>query len=296
VIRIAVFLASAVLLALLFGARSADSRVADPFRVAWLTDEAAVSARAADAALEAAEGLMRAAIDEARRGQAAVVGGPEDPTAALEAAGLGFEAAATPLAEAHATLVRLGWTLRAIDPQGRSPQLGLQPADLVAVGAQWLAAALPSAALSDMRRQAESVLEALDDGLAALDDDDPSAAREAIDRATGHLEQVREFQVREVDGQDVSTLGYWVDTVDALIAAARDIALAALAGDAAALAAAQAAYDAAATNAGRADQALTIALGEAATGITGPASTSSANALRAVGAARDQLAGLSILR
>jgi len=117
-----------------------------------------------------------------------------------------------------------------------------------------------------------------------------------MDRATGHLEQVREFQMRDLEGQEVSTLGYWVDTVDALIGAARDIALAAQAGDAAALAAAQAAYDAAATNAGRADQALTIALGEAATGITGPASTSSADALRAVGAARDQLAGLSILR
>jgi hypothetical protein len=296
VIRIAVFLASAVLLALLFGARSADSRVADPFRVAWLTEEAAAHARAADASLEAAENLMRSAIDEARRGQAAVVVGPEDPTAALEAAGLGFEAAATPLADAQAALVRLGWTLRAIDPQVKSPQLGLLPRDLVAVGAQWLAAALPSASLSDMRRQAESTLEALDDGLAALDDDDPSAALEAMDRASGHLEQVRDFQVRDLGGQDVSTLGYWVDTVDALIDAARDIALAAQAGDAAALAAAQAAYDAAATNAGRADQALTIALGEAATGITGPASTSSANALRAVGAARDQLAGLSILR
>jgi len=290
VIRIAVFLASAVLLALLIGARSADSRVADPLRVAWLTDEAAAHARAADAALEAAEKLMHDATDEARRGQAGIVGGPEDPTAALEAAGLGFEAAATPLADAHAALVVLGWTLRAIDPQESSPQLGLLPADLVAVGAQWRAAAPPSAALTDMRRQAESTLEALNDGLAALDADDPSAALDAMDRATGYLEQVGDF-----NGQ-LSTLGYWVDTVGALIDAARDIALAAQAGDAAALAAAQAAYDAATTNAGRADQALTIALGEAATGITSPASASSAAALRAVGAARDQLAGLSILR
>ncbi len=294
-IRIAVFLASAVLLAMLFGARSADSQVADPIRVDWLTDEAAAQARVADAALEAAGTLMRDATDEARRGQAAVLGGLEDPADALDAAGLGFEAAAPPLADAHAALVGLGWTLRAIDPQESSPQFSLMPADLVAIGAQWRAAALPSAALTDMRRQAESTLEALDDGLAALDDDDPSAALEAMDRAAGHLEQVRDFRVPDFDDQ-LSTLGYWVDTVDALIDAARDIALAAQAGDAAALAAAQAAYDAAATNAGRADQALTIALGEAATGITSPASASSAAALRAVGAARDQLAGLSILR
>ena len=295
-IRIALFLASIVLLALLFGARSADSRAADPIRVEWLTNEAAAHARAADAALEAAETLMREATDEARRGQAAVLGGADDPTAALEAAGLGFEAAATPLADAHAALVMLGWTLRAIDLQESSPQLGLLPADLVDVGAQWRAAALPSAALTDMRRQAESTLEALDDGLAALDADDPAAALDAMDRATGYLEQVRDFQVSDFEGQEVSTLGYWVDTVDALIDAARAIAHAAQAGDAAALATAQAAYDAAAANAVRADQALTIALGEAATGITSPASASSAAALRAVGAARDQLAGLSILR
>lgn len=289
-IRIALFLASIVLLALLFGARSADSRVADPIRADWLTDEAAAQARAVDAALEAAETLMREATDEARRGQAAVLGGPEDPAAALDAAGLGFEAAATPLADAHAALVGLGWTLRAIDPQELAPQFGLLPADLVAIGAQWRAAALPSAALTDMRRQAESTLEALDDGLAALAADDPSAALEAMDRATGHLELVRDVNA------ELSTLGYWVDTAGALIDAARDIALAAQAGDTAALAAARAAYDAAATNAGRADRALTIALGEAATGITSPASSSSADALRAVGAARDQLAGLSILR
>ncbi|MEK6191998.1 MAG: hypothetical protein AABM41_06695 [Chloroflexota bacterium] len=289
-IRIVLFLASAILLALLFGARSADSRVADPIRVDWLTDETAAQARAADAALEAAETLMREATDEARRGQAAVLGGLEDPGAAMDAAGLGFEAAATPLADAQAALAGLGWTLRAIDPQESSPQLGLLPADLVAIGAQWRAAALPSTALTDMRREAESTLEALNDGLAALEADDPSAALEAMDRATGHLEQVRDVNA------ELSTLGYWVDTVGALIDAARGISLAAQAGDAAALAAAQAAYDAAATNAGRADQALTIALGEAATGITGPAAASSADALRAVRGARDWLAGLSILR
>lgn len=289
-IRIVLLLTAVALLALLFGARSADPRVADPLRVAWLTDEATARALAAEAALGAAETLMREATDEARRGQAAILGGPDDPTAALDAAGAGFEAAATPIAEAHAELVLLGWTLRAIDPQESSPELGPLPGDLVAIGVQWRAAALSSAALTDMRRQAESTLEALDDGLAALDADDPSAALGAMDRATGHLEQVREF-----NGQ-LSTLGYWVDTVDALIDAARDIALAVQAGDAAALVEAQAAYDAAATNASRADQALTIALGEAVTGIISPASASSAVALRAVTATRDRLAGLSILR
>lgn len=289
-IRIASLLAAAVLLALLFGARSSDPGEADPLRVAWLTEEAAAQAEAADAALSAAETLMRDATDEARRGQAAILGGTDDPRPALDAAGAGFEAAAAVIADARADLALLDWTLRAIDPQESSPQLGLEAADLVDIGAQWRATALPSSALAELRRQAELTLAALEDGLAGLETDDPSAALAATDRADGLL-----AQVTDPEGE-LSTLGYWVDTVQALIDAARAIALAAQAGDAAALAQAQAAYDAAATNAGRADQALTIALGEAATEVTGPASASSAEALRAVIAAREQLSGLSILR
>jgi len=290
VIRIAASLGAFMLLALLFGARSPDAVEADPIRVAWLTAEATAQAEAADAALAAAESRMRDATDEARRGQAAVLGGASDPTDALEAAAAGFESAATPLAEANASLDLLAWTLRAFDAEPTSPDVGIEPADMAAIGAQWRAAAPPCATLAGLRLEAEATLEALDDGLAALDADDPAAALDAIGLAVVHVDQVREFT------DSLDTLGFWVDTVDALIGAARDIALAAQAGDPAALAEAQAAYDAAAADAGRADQALSIALGEAGAAATAPASTSSAEALRAVIAARDQLAGLSILR
>ena len=60
------------------------------------------------------------------------------------------------------------------------------------------------------------------------------------------------------------------------------MALAAQAGDPVALTEAQAAYEAAAADAARADQALTIAIGETAAQIVRPASASSAVALRAV--------------
>ncbi len=76
--------------------------------------------------------------------------------------------------------------------------------------------------------------------------------------------------------RELSTLPFWVDTVEALLDATADIARAAQAGDAEALAEAQAAFEVAADDAARADQALTIALGEATAGITGPASASSA--------------------
>jgi hypothetical protein len=290
VFRIAKSLAVLVVVAFVFGVRAADASDADPIRVAWLSAEAAAQAASADAALATAESQMRDATEEARRGQAAVLEGEVDPTVPLEAAGVGFEAAATPFGQARAELAHLGWTLRALDPQAIPPTLEMEPSDVAAIGGQWRAAAPTCAILAGLRRQAEGTLEALDDALAALDADDPAAALDATDTAAALINQVREFT------DSLATLGFWVDTVDALIDAGRDIALAAQAGDAAALAEAQARYEVAATDAGRADQALTIALGEAATQATGPASSSSADALRAVATARDQVAGLSILR
>jgi hypothetical protein len=233
---------------------------------------------------------MRDATEEARRGQAAVLEGEDDPTLPLEAAGVGFEAAAGAYGQADRALAQLGWTLRAIDPQATAPTLQMEAADVAAIGGQWRAAAPTCSILANLRQQAEASLEALADALGALDADDPAAALDAVDMAAAYVDLVREFT------DSLATLGFWVDTVDALIEAGRDIALAAQAGDSAALAEAQARYEAAAADAGRADQALTIALGEAAAQATGPASSSSAAALRAVAAARDQLAGLSILR
>ncbi|MGH2489058.1 MAG: hypothetical protein ACRDFR_05525 [Candidatus Limnocylindria bacterium] len=288
--RIAKSLAAFVVLAFVFGARSGEATDANALRVAWLTDEAAAQAASADAALAAAESQMQDATEEARRGQAAVLEGDDDPTLPLEAAGVGFEAAATPFGQADVELAQLGWTLRAIDPQATRPTLDIGPADVAAIGEQWRAAAPTCSILANLRRQAEASLGALDDALAALDADDPAAALNAADAAAAYVNRVRDFT------DSLATLGFWVDTVDALIEAARDIALAAQAGDAASLAEAQIRYGAAAADAGRADQALTIALGEAAAQATGPASSSSAAALRAVASARDQLAGMSILR
>ncbi len=289
-IRAAKSLAVFVVLAFVFGVRSADAAGADAIRLAWLTGEAAAQATTADAELAAAESQMRDATEEARRGQAAVLVEDGDPTLPLEAAAAGFEAAATPFGRADLALVELGWILRAIDPQATAPSLGMEAADVAAIGGQWRAAAPTCSILANLRRQAEASLEALDAALAALEEDDASSALNEIDEADAYVSLVREYT------DSLATLGFWVDTVDALIDAGRDIALAAQAGDAAALAEAQARYEIAAADAGRADQALTIALGEAAASATGPASGSSADALRAVAAARDRLAGLSILR
>ena len=289
-IRVAAFVVAVLLLAALFGARSTDPSEADPLRLAWLTKVAGAQAGAADSALAAAETLMRDATAQARHGQAAILTGTDVPAVAMNVAADGFEAAAAPVAEAHAALDILGWTLRALDAGADPPSLTAGRADLAAIGAQWRAAAQPSSVLADQRRDTEAVLDSLGDALAALEADDLDVALQALDRAEESLAQVPEGDA------DLSTLRYWVDTVQALLDATRDIAEATQSGDAAALAAAQAAFDAAAADATRADQALTIVLGESAARITGPASASSAAALRAVLSSRDQLARLSILR
>jgi len=290
VIRVAAFVIGVILIAVLFGARSSDPSVTDPIRLAMLVRVGAGQAGDADASLADAEDLMRAGTDQARQGMAAIVSGDTDPTAGLTAAASAFEGAAAPIDDAQSNLAALGWTLRAIDPTMTAPELTVGRADVLAISAQWLAAAPQSAALADLRREAERTVSLLGDALAALDADDPEAALAALDEAETAVEPIR------VQSDTVPALGVWLETVDALIAAMRDIALAAQAGDQGALEEAQAAYEVAAAEASRADQALTIAIGESAAQIVGPASASSAEALRAVGAARDELAALSILR
>ncbi len=287
--RIVVALAVLLVVALLFGAAPADTGAADPVRVAALQRQAAAQAAEADAALLEAETLMRTGSRDAGRAQAAVLGGDTDPATLVDTAALSFEAASSPTEDAQAPLDALRWTLLALDPEATAPSLELTGADLLAVGAQWRATGIPLSALADLRRAAEATLASLGDALAALNADDPDAALEALGEAEAALQLVRDFET------PLSTLPFWIETVEALMAATEDIARAALAGDAEALADAQAAYDAAAADAARADQALTIALGEATAAITGPASASSAASLHEVEATRAALASLSIL-
>lgn len=287
--RIVAALAVLVAVCLLFGAAPSDTGSPDPVRVAALQRRAAALAAEADAALLQAEELMRTGSRNAGRAQAAVLAGDEDPATFADIAAQSFEAAAGPIDDAQEPLVALRWTLLALDPEATPPTLGLTGADLLAIGARWRATALPLSALADLRRAAEATLASLEDALVALDDDDPEAALAVLGEAETSFALVRGFDT------ELSTLPFWIATVDALLTATGDIAEAAHAGDAEALAEAQAAYDAAAEDAGRADQALTIALGEATTQVTGAATAATAEAIRAVEATRAALAGVSIL-
>jgi hypothetical protein len=287
--RLVAILAAVVVVALLFGAAPADPATADPVRLAALRRVATTQAAEADAALQEAQDFMDEGLLEAGRGQAAVLSGNEDPAVIMDSAALSFEAAANPIEVAQAALSDLAWTLRVLDPEGTPPTLTLRGADMVALGAQWRATGLPLSAAADLRRAAEATLEALGDALAALARDDAAGALEAVAEAEVTLEVVR-----TLDGE-LPTMPFWIDTVEALLAATADIAEAVLSGDPVALAEAQTAYDAAAADATRADQALAIALGEEAARITAPASATSGEAQRQVVATRVAIGALSIL-
>jgi len=287
--RLVAILAAVVVVVLLFGAAPADPANADPVRLAALRRVATAQAADADAALQEAQDLMDEGLLEAGRGQAAVLSGTEDPAAIMDRAAPSFETAANPIEAAQAALTDLAWTLRVLDPEGTPPTLTLRGGDVVALGSQWRATGLPLSAAADLRRAAEATLEALGDALAALARDEAAGALEAVAEAEAALEEVRTLD------DELATMPFWIDTVEALIAATSDIAEAVLAGDPIALAEAQAAYDAAAANATRADQALAIALGEEAARITGPASAASGEAQRQVAATRVAISALSIL-
>jgi hypothetical protein len=287
--RVVAAIAAVAAVAVAFGARPADQATADPIHVAALRQLASEQAIRADGELQDIEGLLEAGMREASRGQSAVLGGTADPVAIMDQAGLSFEAAAEQAEAAHSALAELAWTLRALEPDAPPPTLSHGPADLVDLGARWRATGLPLAAAADLRRGAEATLGALGSGLAALDDDDPAAALAALADAEASLDVVRE------SGGELDTLPFWITTVDALISAATDIALAAQAGDPDALAAARQAYELAAAESIQADQALGIALGEAAANVTASPSALSGEVLRDVAAARAALAALSIL-
>jgi hypothetical protein len=289
--QIVAALAAIALVAVVFGARPADEAAADPVQRAELWRLASAQAEQADLALRDVEDLLNAGMREASRGQSAVLGGNDDPAAIMDQAALPFENAAGHLELAHSAMDELSWTLRALDPDTPPPSLAPGPAELVDLGARWRATGLPLAAQADLRRAAEATLGALGSGLAALDRDDPEAALAALADAEAALDVVREAAATSA----ATTLPFWIATVDALLDAATDVATAAQAGDAEALAAAQARYEAAAEDAERADQALTIALGEAASGITASPSAMSADLLREVAEARAAVAALSIL-
>jgi hypothetical protein len=258
--------AAGVLAILLIGgslaARPAVAASADPpteaERQAWLL---ATAARA-DAALEQQLLRLTEAVDSARRGSALIVSGQDPPSPALERAAGMLEGARDEATAAAAAMTELRGTLACVRPEvAVLPDVGVAVDDLDSIAVQLRAAAAAAGPFVERRLATEATLAALAAALAALDRDDARAALLALGDADAARDEVAAWE------EPPPSLAYWVDTTGALLAAARAIADAALAGDSAAVEIAAAAYSAAAERASPADRALALALAEAGSAI-----------------------------
>jgi hypothetical protein len=248
-------------------------------RAAALRDEAAD----ASARLDALIVQLQAALDAGRRGSALVIDGDASPRPDLEDAARILDGASDEASRATAAAERVNGTLAAVAPHRGPLPAGPTSALLPGIAGQFTDAAEAAGPFVARRHATAATLEALGDALAALDEDDPRAALAALDRAEEALGTVRDWE------EAPTVLPFWLDTTAQLIAAARRIAVASLAGDAQAVARAAGRYARAAAEAKRADTALAIAIAESGSSLASTPLQLLADALDAAATQRQAL-------
>jgi hypothetical protein len=233
---------------------------------------------------------LQLAIDAGRRGSALTIEGDRSPAPDFEEAAATAAAAKNEAAAAQGITAALDGTLAAVDPGFGPLPDGPDALALPGIGAQLTSAAEASDRFVERRGAAESTLEALAEALAALQDNEPSSALDALDRADAALRIVAGWDEPPV------VLPFWLDTVSAMLAAVRRIAVATIQDDAAAAVRAGRAYRRAAEEARRADTALALALSESGAALAATPLRRLADALAAAAAQRDALAAVLQIR
>jgi hypothetical protein len=272
---------SAILLGAVLAARPAgglDPTVAAE-RVTILRQQSAEAATRLDALIA----RLQVAVDAGRRGSALVIDGDESPRADLLEAAQAVSGASDEAALADAAAARVNGTMAAVAPQRTPLPAGPTSALLPGISAQFSAAADAAEPFVARRQATDEALDGLADALAALDDDDPRRALAALDRADEALDAVRDWE------EPPTVLPFWLETTGELLAAARRIAVASLAGDADAVARAADRYARAAAEARRADTALAIAIAESGSSLAATPLRLLADALEAATAQRQVL-------
>jgi hypothetical protein len=242
-------------------------------------------AAAADAALAAFEQAVAPGLDAARRGAAGVVSGEGSP-------GDELRSAASQIAATEEAALTARRAVRALEGAraalGAGEPIPLQPAngEVESVAAQLESAAPAADAFAAMRRRAENLTTRLEEVLEALDDERVDDARTALAVVRADHDALGAWEV------DLVTLPVWLETTDEMIAAVERILVATEAGDR------QGALDAAedfastAEDAGPADRALRIAIGEGGSAVTAAPLARLADLLRDVATARLAVASI----
>jgi len=248
-------------------------------RSAELHQDAAEAASRVDALID----RLQAALDAARRGSALLIDGDQSPRPDLEQAASMVAGASDEATAAVAAASRVAGTLAAVAPEQGPLPAGPSSALLPGISAQLVAAGRAAVTFVERRHATEATLDALSDALASLDDDDPQGALRQLAAAEQQLEALRDWE------RPPTVLPVWLDTTGELVAAARRIATASLAGDAGAVRRAARRYARAADEAHRADTALAIAIAESGSSLAATPMQLLADALEAATEQRQAL-------
>ena len=268
-----------------FGLRSPDASRADsPGEAARLASLWSAIA-AADGALERLAALLEDAIDHARRGSARTVAG-EAPEPELSAAADIALAGADTANGARRALIDLGGTAAAVAPGTSVGAISFDGTEVQLIAAQLTASAEAATLFVERRHATEAVVEALADGLAALDRDDPRAALESLAAAEAPLALLAAWAERP------PLLRHWMAISGDLLDAARDIATATIDRDPVAVEEAAERYATASEAAQGADNALAFALSEAGSAVSATPLQRLARAAGEVGELRAALLSL----
>jgi len=260
--RTGVALLLIVSVALLFGLRAADPRLADPTVAAQRAATLAQAEAAAAAATSSVGDLLRVTIDDARLGAARTIVGNDPPADPLLAAAARLEAGIDDVQNAARAFATLDGTARAVDPGSAMPAWQTDPADLASIAGQLRDAAGAATAFVGHRQATETVLAGLASALAYLHTGDPALAASRLVQTRAPIDELAGWQAAP------SVLSVWLDTTRRVIDAVDAMVSATLAGDQASLNAAEMRYAAIAGTAREADTALAIALTEGAAATT----------------------------
>jgi hypothetical protein len=211
---------------------------------------------AADAALEALQGELTAAIDLGRQGAAAIVAGDRRPGEVLGDAAARISAAADPAEAAARAVAGLDAAVQARDSSSAPLPPGVAAADLGSIALQLERTVSAADEFAAMRGRAANVPVALDAALGALTDGRLDAAEEHLVAADVDHAAVAGWDV------DYVALPVWVDATAATIDAVDRLLTAIRAGDQAAAERAAADFAELADDAVRADRALQITISE----------------------------------
>lgn len=240
----------------------------------------------ADAELAALAVTLDGALETARSGAAAVLGGTEPPGPRLSEAGRLLTDAVADAQRAADAVAALESAGRAASPDVEPLPTGVNPTELDSIGVQLSGTATAANVFADMRQRATRVAATLDEALAALTRDDLESADAAIAAARADHAAVAGWDA------GFATLPIWVETADATIGAVERLLDAVRRGDDDAAREAAADFAALSDEATDADRALQIAMSEGAGTVT---AAPLSRLVRAIEALREQRAAVARL-